>query len=106
MVASDSATATGPLGLPTVLFWDVDPAKLDVDRSAAFIIARVVEWGRLEDWRKVRGHYGDERMKQCLTQARDLSPQAVSLCCTAFDLTREDFRCCTTKPFPPAPWIH
>ncbi len=100
------AAATGPLGLPANLFWDVDPTKLDADRSAGLIITRVVELGRLEDWRTVRNHYGDERMKEQLTRARDLSPQAVALCCTAFDLKREDFRCCTTRPFPPAPWIY
>ena len=95
-----------PLGLPSTLFWDVNPEKLDVERSAPLIIARVVELGMLEDWRRVRAHYGDARMIQVVTKLRDLHPQGVSLCCAAFGLTREDFRCCTARPFPPAPWIY
>lgn len=100
-----TAPAT-PLGLPRELFWDVSPEKLEVDRHAALIIRRVVELGRLEDWRRVRTHYGDERMIQVATGLRDLSPQGVSLCCAAFNIKRENFRCCTARPFPPSPWIY
>lgn len=101
-----SAPAATPLGLPRELFWDVDPAKLDVDRHAPLIIARVVERGTLANWHTVRRHYGDARMIEVVTNLRDFHPQAVSLCCAAFGLTREDFRCCTARPFPPAPWIY
>jgi hypothetical protein len=29
------------------LFWEVDPGKIDVERHADYVIARVVEYGRL-----------------------------------------------------------
>lgn len=93
-----------PLGLPKALFWDVDPAGLDPDEQARQIVERVVEYGGLADWKAVRRHYGDERMKEIVTTARCLSPQSVAFCCAAFDLKKEDFRCCTSRPFPPAPW--
>ncbi|TLD70137.1 hypothetical protein FEM03_13145 [Phragmitibacter flavus] len=99
-------TSTAPLGLPENLFWDVNPSNLELDKHAPLIIARVVELGRLQDWHTIRLHYGSERMRQTVTQLRDLSPQGVSLCCAAFDLTPADFRCCTARPFPPAPWIY
>ena len=95
-----------PLALPRVLFWDVNPEKLDVEKHAPLIIGRVVERGTLSDWHTVRRHYGDARMIKIVTNLRDLHPQAVSLCCAAFSLTRDDFRCCTARPFPPAPWIY
>ncbi len=97
---------SAPLGLPANLFWDVNPATLDLEKHAGQIIGRVVELGRLQDWHAVRHHYGDQRMSQVVTELRSLSPQAVSLCCTAFDLKTEDFRCCTTRPFSQAPWIY
>ncbi len=100
-----TAPAT-PLDLPRGLFWDVDPGKLDLEKHAPLIIRRVVELGTLENWRTVRRHYGDARMIQVVTKLRDIHPQGVSLCCAAFGLTREDFRCCTARPFPPAPWIY
>ncbi len=106
MDATAESTGKTPLGLPRELFWDVDPAKLDVDRHANQIIGRVVERGGLKDWHSVRRHYGDERMIQVVTSLRDLSPPAVSLCCVAFQIQKKDFRCCTSRPFPPAPWIY
>jgi hypothetical protein len=101
-----TAEAAIPLGMPRSLFWDVNPAQIDVVEHATWIIIRVVERGRLADWHTVRTHYGDEAMIRAVTTARDLSPHSVALCCAAFDLKKEDFRCCTARPFPPAPWIY
>lgn len=100
-----SASQDVPLGLPGSLFWDVNPAEMDADRSAPLILSRVVELGTLEDWLKVRRHYGDERMIGVLTGLRCLSKQAVAFCCAVFDLDQEDFRCSTTKQSRRAPWI-
>lgn len=105
MVAQTHATSA-PLGLPANLFWDVNATSLDVENHAGQIIGRVVELGRLQDWHAVRRHYGDQCMSRIVTQLRCLSPQAVSLCCAAFDLKPEDFRCCTARPFPQTPWIY
>jgi hypothetical protein len=100
------ANSEPPLGLPKWLFWDCNLATLDVEKHARQIVERVVECGGLEDWKTVRRHYGDERMKQIVITARSLTPQSVAFCCVAFDLKKEDFRCCISRPFPPAPWIY
>jgi hypothetical protein len=100
------APQVGPLGLPANLFWDVSPAELDVEKHASQIIERVVERGGLDAWRRVRRHYGDARMSKVVTGLRSLSPRNLRLCCVAFDLQPEDFRCYTAKPFPQAPWIY
>ena len=105
-ICHETEQVAPPLNLPRGLFWDVpETVNLDPRTHESLIISRVVELGRLDDWRKVRRHYGDETMKRVLTTVRDLSPQAVALCCAAFDLNPEDFRCCTSRPFPPSPWI-
>jgi hypothetical protein len=106
MEASATALQVGPIGLPASLFWDCNLGTLDATKHAAQVIERVLEYGGLEEWRMMRRHYGDERMKQVVTQLRCLSPQSVRLCCIAFDLQPEDFRCCTARPFPPAPWSY
>lgn len=105
-IGLETDPAAFPLSLPRGLFWDM-PSAVDLDprKHESLIITRVVELGRLEDWRKVRRYYGDDTMKRVVTGARTLSPQAVALCCAAFDLTPEDFRCYTSRPFPPSPWI-
>ena len=95
-----------PLGLPRELFWDVDASKLEAELHAGLIISRVLELGRLRDWQRVLKHYGAQRVQEVVTGLRDLSPQAVSLCCALFGLQKEAFRCCTGRPFPKAPWIY
>ena len=93
-----------PLGLPASWFWDVDPAKLSLEKHAKQIIERVLVVGTLEGWRAIRRHYGDERLRTVVTQLRSISPQNIALLCLALGLRKEDFRCCTAKPFPQAPW--
>lgn len=106
MQAAATPDTVTPLGLPRFLFWDVNPDKVDLEQHARWIMARVIEYGALKDWHAIRRYYGDERMKSELTQARELHPQVVSLCCAVFDLKKEDFLCCTARPFPRAPWIY
>lgn len=94
-----------PLGLPAALFWDTDPTTLNLDRHAKQIIARVVERGGLEGWHKLRRHYGDDKLRQVVTNLRTLEPRTVNFLCLMLNLTKENFRCCTSRPFPPAPWV-
>jgi hypothetical protein len=93
------------LGLPSALFWDTNLATLDLAKHEKQIISRVVERGGLEGWHKVRRHYGDEKLRQVVTKLRTLEPRTVNFLCLMLNLKREDFRCCTSRPFPPAPWV-
>lgn len=104
--AKPSPPTKTPLSLPASWFWDVNPAKLDVERHAKQIIERVLVVGALEGWRAIRRHYGDDRLRSVVTQLRSISPQNIALLCLALGLKKEDFRCCTAKPFPAAPWIY
>lgn len=105
MLESASPSRT-PLGLPEALFWDSDPSTLDLDRHAKAIIARVVERGGLEGWHKLRRHYGDDKLRQVVTSLRTLEPRTVNFLCLMLNLNKENFRCCTSRPFPSAPWIY
>jgi hypothetical protein len=44
------------------LFWDVDVEALDVDRDEVYILARVLERGRLSDIKWIMRQYGLERI--------------------------------------------
>jgi hypothetical protein len=50
------------------LFWDVDVAAVDVDEHAEFILARVLEFGRMAEVRWVIGRYGLERIHDFLRE--------------------------------------
>ena len=47
--------------LPPILFWDIDPARLDYDAKARYVIGRVVMYGTLADWKATLEYYGPAR---------------------------------------------
>lgn len=51
------------------LFWNVDFARLDVERDADLILSRVLERGRLHDVHWVVGQYGLERIRRFFNSA-------------------------------------
>jgi hypothetical protein len=44
------------------VFWDVDPAELDPDRDANYILPRILEHGGLAEVRWLIGRFGLERI--------------------------------------------
>jgi len=48
------------------LFWDVDVSQLDPERHADFIIIRVLDRGRPEDFDWILKKYGEEKIKNAL----------------------------------------
>ena len=47
-----------------ILFWDVNPKKLDIEKSADFIIGRVLDFGNLKEWRTIKQLYGEEKIRK------------------------------------------
>jgi hypothetical protein len=86
------------LNLPPSLFWDSDFTKLDYDRQARAIIARVVMRGSLEDWFEIKRYYGLERIKTEIVQVRYLDKLTLSFCSVYFNIPKEQFRCYNTDP--------
>jgi len=74
------------------LFWDVNPAKLDMDQHAAFIIVRVMERGTREEVRFVWQYYGEEIIKKHLLEARFLHNKTISYFANKFDVSRTQFK--------------
>ncbi len=79
--------------LSQYLFWDIDMAQLDVNRSAAQLIQRVLEYGTLDDWRLTRDYFGLDRVVACCKQMRTLEPTALSFVCAISNTKQEEYRC-------------
>ena len=86
------------------LFWDVDYDALDWERYADWVIVRVFERGDVDDIRQIRRHYGDEKIRTALTQARHLPLRVISLACAILDNERSDYRCYREQALNPQPW--
>jgi hypothetical protein len=75
------------------IFWDVDFDALDYNSKASFVIERVFERGDVPDIRACRRYYGDDKIKQVLTNAKWLSLQTIYLASAVLDNELTEYRC-------------
>ena len=88
------------------IFWDVDFEKLDYEGKASFIIERVFDRGDVEDIRQCRRHYGDEKMKQVLTNAKWMTLHSIYLACALFENELTDYKCYITAQSNPNHFVY
>ena len=74
------------------IFWDTDPDTLDPDSHLKYIIPRVVDYGTLDDVRRIEEYYGQEKMRQVLIEAPCLNKKTISYFAWKFSLQLADFR--------------
>lgn len=60
------------------LFWDTDPNGIDMERHAAWLVKRVLEYGRWSDWRALVETYGRPRLAEITSGIRSLDPKAAA----------------------------
>lgn len=85
--------------LPAILFWDIDPSKLDYEAKARFVIGRVVMYGTLADWKATLDHYGPERVRDEMLQERYLDKKTLNYLSFYFDVPKTEFRCYTLQQY-------
>ena len=86
------------------LFWDVELTKLSLDMNKRFIIQRVLEYGTLTDWKLIKAYYGLPIISEEMQKTRTLDKTALSFICTIANVSKENFRCYTSKPSNPQHW--
>ncbi len=79
------------------LFWDVDREQVDPEKHRAYIVQRVTERGSLDDWRRLRGHYGLDTVVKAAQGLRSLEPTALAFLATVGNVPEESFRCYAWK---------
>lgn len=72
------------------LFWDVDPEKLDWERSAKFIVQRVLVRGGMKDVNKVFARYSSKQLVEIIKTCRDLDKVTHNFCCHYFDIPKKE----------------
>ena len=92
--------------LSSHLFWDVDKAKLDEQRSSRLIIHRVLEYGLIDDWKLIKEYYGLSYIKDTALELKNLDDVTLSFLCTLFDLKKTDFRCYKHRQSTPHFWSY
>ncbi len=77
----------------TYLFWDVDKVTLDMEKHAAYIIKRVLEYGQWSDWCLIRDFYTIPVIATIVRSFRGLDERALSYIATVSHTPIEQFRC-------------
>ena len=60
------------------LFWDVELGSIDMESNSRYVIQRVLEYGRYNDWKLILSHYGLKVISDTATSLRSLDPKALS----------------------------
>ena len=90
--------------LPPILFWDIDPDKLDYNAKARYVIGRVVMYGSLADWKAILAYYGAERIRDEMLQERYLDKKSLNYLSFYFEVPKTEFRCYTLQQSTPKHW--
>lgn len=61
------------------LFWDTDPAKLDVRQNARYIVERVADFGNDQEARWVLDFYDKLFLRDIISKSRGLRPRSKKL---------------------------
>lgn len=77
------------------LFWDVPAEKLNFEKDAKFLVKRVLEYGKYEDWKVIHGYFKMERITKIAQQLRDLDPVPLHFISTLSGKPLDSFRCYT-----------
>lgn len=74
------------------LFWDTDPALIDLHRNQDAVIERVLEFGGLQDVRWVQTRYPGSAIAQVLESSKGLSERSRAFWKLWFRLEQADAR--------------
>ena len=80
------------------LFWDTRTDIVDMEKNAPYIVQRVLEYGKLSDWKLLLSFYGLYRIVDMACNLRTLEPRALSFISTVSGIPKNQFRCCIMKP--------
>ena len=86
------------------LLWDVNLNDLDMEHHKPYVLGRVLEFGKLNDWKLIRDYYGLEEIKRIGIEMKIMSPQALSFLSLITHTPENQFRCYTLLQSPNRPW--
>jgi hypothetical protein len=85
-------------------FWDVNFEAIDFEKDKTFVIAKVMNYGGLSDFKAAIAFYGKKTIKTEIVKATDISKETVSFMCFYFGLKKEDFVCYNRRQLMPQLW--
>ncbi|MGN6396124.1 MAG: DUF6922 domain-containing protein [Mucilaginibacter sp.] len=78
-------------------FWDVNMDTIDYEKHAGYVVEKVIERGKDDDFKNLLKFYGYQRVKELALQANWLSDISINFCCALFKVKPTDFKCYEKK---------
>ncbi|MBS1572162.1 MAG: hypothetical protein JST62_07205 [Bacteroidetes bacterium] len=75
------------------LFWDVDLSTFNIYEHKEQVVFKVLEYGKIDDWKLLKKLYGIEEIKNIALQIRSLDPVTLSFLSVIFKIEKTEFRC-------------
>ena len=92
--------------LSPTLFWDVDCKTLDDEKHRRFVIGRVLERGKMQDWIKTKEKYGLSLVVHEAQQMRSLDPRSLAFIACLGKVEKDTFRCYTLRHLHRQHWTY
>lgn len=77
------------------LFWDVDIAKLEMDKNRRFLVGRVIQRGNLDDLHKLLSYYGKSEVREIVKELPWMNEKDMAFVHIFFDIPFNEMRCFT-----------
>ena len=75
------------------LFWDANLGELNMEEHASYIIGRVLDYGRWNDWIFISNYYGLNKIKEISMNIKTMFPESLSFVATVTHTPENQFRC-------------
>ncbi len=85
------------LRMRNVLFWDVDPGKLDPYDSRILIIERIITRGNLQEFRELINFYTSGELADAVVKIGYLDNRTLNFVSTYLNIPKKEFKCYTKK---------
>ena len=86
------------------LFWDVNPATVNLDQHKKYVICRVLQRGTLDDWKLLCRKWPVAAIVEVAQTLRSLDLKTMAFLCAIGQVPRESFRCFTPTSSPQSLW--
>lgn len=78
-------------------FWDTDPTTISLEHHAAYVINRLLQWGRVAELKWLKQQYGQEALKVVVKRSRELSVRHGKYFALIYDIPLEEVICLQTR---------
>lgn len=68
------------------IFWDIDHTKLDYQKCKKFIVERVAEWGRHNDYYAILNLYGEDEVREIIKKCTCFPEFVIEFVCEEFEI--------------------